>query len=149
MGTPRVGFHPKRAEVVQVTSSPLAKMLLDAVHLGLELPFVPGTDVGLEHESDARVAQCDLVDRLLDNRHHLVPLALDVGEHRVGLARETRGADHPDSGGDGLADASTRRGSLASGGGVVQGLAGRADAERDDHALSRLLSTYCMIPPLR
>src|SRR5690348_17826885 len=50
-------------------------------------------DVGLEHQADPRGRRGDDVDGLLDHGHHLVPLPLDVGEHRVGLAGQSGGAD--------------------------------------------------------
>src|SRR3954452_11370026 len=66
----------------------LAEQALDALDLGGELPVPAGADVGLEHQSDARRHSGDDVDGLLDHRHHLVPLPLDVGEHRVRLVGE-------------------------------------------------------------
>ena len=66
--------------------------------LGDQLPVVPGPDVGLEDQADARRGGGDDVDGLLHHRHHLVPLPLDVGEHRVGLVGETGVPDHADRG---------------------------------------------------
>src|SRR5699024_9299548 len=62
------------------------------------------------------------VDRLLDDSHDLVPFPLNVGEHRIGLARQTGVADHLDGARHGLADAA----------GLVS--AGGADADGNDHA---------------
>src|SRR5690606_38556208 len=53
----------------------------------------------------------------------LVPLPLDVGEHRVGLARQTRVTDHP----DGLGHASCDSAGLVG--------SGRTDADGDDHGI--------------
>ncbi len=105
------------------TSQLVGEQLVDPGHLGLQLAGVAGADVGLDHERDARVGRGHGVDALLEHRHHLVPLALDVGEHRVGLVRQPRGAHDAHRLGDG--------------GGVRPGVvrAGWGDAERDDHVV--------------
>src|SRR3954447_10885455 len=112
-------FLPVRTAIVS-----LRKALLDLLDLGAELSVVPRTDVGFKHEADARGRRGDDVDGLLDHRHHLVPLPLDVGEHRVGLAGETGRTHHADGLGDRLADAAV----------LVAG--GRTDAEGHDHGAS-------------
>src|SRR5690606_10563669 len=104
--------------------SAFLEVLLDAFDLGFELVVVAGADVGLEYQTDARGAGCHDVDGPLDHGHHLVPLALDVGEHRVGLARQTGFAHHAHGLGDRLAD-------------TAVGVTGCwADAEGNDHVTS-------------
>src|SRR5690606_28330433 len=63
-----------------------------------------------------------LEHRALDAVHDLVPLPLDVGEHRVGLAGQAGLADDADGLGHALGDPT----------GLVGG--GGADADGDDHA---------------
>src|SRR4051794_8297264 len=131
--TPMTG-SPERAG--RTRASPVTQVLLDPLHLGGQLAVVPRADVGLEHQTDARVACRRHVDRLLDDGHHLVPLPLDVGEHRVGLAGQSGVSDDPHDLGHHLADSAA--GLLRGGRGVgtVEGLSGRADAEGDEHVLS-------------
>src|SRR4051794_4110670 len=102
----------------------LRKALLDPLHLGGELSVVPRPDIGLQHQADTWGGRGDDVHGLLDHRHHLVPLPLDVGEHGIGLAGEAGGAHDTDRLGDRLAHATT----------LVP--IGRADAEGDEHGLS-------------
>ena len=61
----------------------------------------------LERETDPGRDQGDGVNGLLHDRHHLVPLALDRGEHGVGPVRQARGPDDTNSFGDGVPDGVT------------------------------------------
>src|SRR5699024_8677420 len=81
-------------------------------------------NVGLENQADPRSTLTRGVHRTLDDRHHLVPLPLDTGEHRVGRVRQARLPDHPDRPRDGL----THSGVLLSG-------KGWTDTECDNHAV--------------
>src|SRR5690625_2736076 len=101
------------------------ELLLDTLDLGGELALVPGADVGLENEADPRRGLGEHVDGSLHHRHDLVPISLDVGEHRVGLAGESGLAYDADRACDRLAHAA----------GLIVG-GGRADAESDKHASS-------------
>ena len=83
------------------SSDPLSgpgQVLLDALHLGGQLPVVPGPDVGLQDQTDPRRDLRDDLDGALHDRHHLVPLPLHVGEHRVGLVGKAGLADDSDGG---------------------------------------------------
>ena len=94
--TEEASGHPEK---YVFTGNPVRQPILDALHLCGQLTVVPRPDVGLEHEPDPGRARGDDVDGALDHRHHLVPLPLDVGEHRVRLVGQPGLADHPDGGG--------------------------------------------------
>jgi len=98
--------------------------LLDALDLGHELAGVSRPDVGLEDQSDPGGVGGDHVDGAFHHGHDLVPLTFDVGEHRVGLARQPRLAYDADRLGHRLADTA---GLVAPAG---------ADAECHDHVHS-------------
>src|ERR1700709_1724424 len=83
----------------------VSQHLVDPLHLCGQLAGVAGTNVGLEHQAHARRCRSDRVDGLLHHRHDLVPLPFDVGEHGVGLVRESGRANPPDGLGDGGAHA--------------------------------------------
>src|SRR3954453_3377287 len=102
----------------------LRKALLDPLDLGGELFVVPRPDVGLQHPPDTWRRRGHDVHGLLDHRHHLVPLPLDVGEHGIGLAGEAGGTNDADRLRDRLAHATGRVPSR------------RADAEGNEHGLS-------------
>jgi len=104
----------------------VAKCLIYARHLGGQLSGETGPDIGLEHQ---RHPWCDLgehVDGAFDHGHYLIPLTLDIGEHRVGLIRQARFPHHPNRGRDGRTHAPV----------VIS--AERAHTERDDH-------DYCLL----
>src|SRR5690625_2801732 len=101
-----------------------AEFLVDPAYLGAQLVGVASTDIGLEYQRHPLRSRGHSVDGILHHRHHLVPLAFDVGEHGVGLVREPGLPDHPYGCGHGFADAA----------GLVAGC--RADTECDEHDTS-------------
>src|SRR5664279_867774 len=109
------------AEVLRGDGSAL-EQLVHPGDLGRQLAGVARPDVGLEHERDPRCAGGDNVGGPLDDGHHLVPVALDVGKHRVGLVWPPGLAD----------DLDCRRDRLGHAAALVP--AGWTDAESHDHA---------------
>ena len=81
--------------VVRPALSRRSRSRFEAVDLAVELTGVARTDVGLQHQRDARSVVAHDIRGLFDDGEHLVPLALDRREHRVGAVGEARLADHP------------------------------------------------------
>ena len=98
------------------------KDLLDPLDLGGELAGVPGADVGLHDQADARRALGDGVDAALDDGHHLLPFSLDGREHGRRLVGKAGFAHDPDGGGHSLRDGAV---------GLVGCL--RGDGKREEH----------------
>ncbi len=92
----------------------VAQVCLDSLHLGVERVGDPRPVVELDHRADTRRVLGDLQHARLHERHHLVPLAFDVREHRVGLVGQPTLADEAnrlgDRGADGLAGTHGRDG---------------------------------------
>src|SRR5665647_3488741 len=74
------------------------KGLLQALHLGGELPLEPRADVGFENEADPRAELSNDLTGSAHNVHALVPRALDRGAPRVGPVGKPRVAHDPDGG---------------------------------------------------
>jgi hypothetical protein len=81
------------------------EVALNGLDLGGQAVGDAGAQVRLEHQAHPGRALGDRVHGGLHDGHGLVPVALDRGEHRVGLVRQPAGAHHPDGLGDDLADA--------------------------------------------
>src|SRR5450759_3497255 len=99
------------------------KDLLQALHLGGELPLIARTDVGLEDQADPRTKPPNRLAGSPDDVHALIPRALHRGEHRVGVVGKTRVPHDPHCRRDGLTDRA--RGLIGTGWG---------DGEGDQHA---------------
>src|SRR3954447_10844536 len=82
---PRAADRRRRAIPLPRRTPELGPLVLeqrvDPLDLGGELPVVAGAEVGLQHQSDPRRDLGDDVDGALDDRHDLVPVPLEVGEH--------------------------------------------------------------------
>ena len=97
-----------------------AEVRLDCCDLRVQRVGVARSMVDLDHHAHARRVLRDAHHARFDEVHHLVPLALDVGEHRVGLVGQAAVADELHRSGDGPAHR----------------IAGteRTDGERSNHA---------------
>src|ERR1022692_104452 len=82
----------------------LRQVARQALHLGGERSGHAGPDVSLEYQADPGRPRRDGVNGLLDHAHHLVPLALDRGEHGIGVVRQPAVAYYADSVRDVLSD---------------------------------------------
>src|SRR5215213_4292162 len=76
--------------------------LLQPLDLAGELPRASRSDVGLQHERDSGAELADRLGGALDDVEHLIPLALDRGEHGVGLIRQAGFAHDLDGRRDGI-----------------------------------------------
>ncbi len=116
---------------------PLAALFespLEPLDLAVDLAGAPGPDVGFEHERDPRPERQHGLSGGLHDREDLVPLPLDLGEHRRRAVRQTRSADDLHRGGDRVVHRSV--GALGDGGGCRGGVgrsAARGDGEGDEH----------------
>ena len=120
-------LDPQRALV-------LGERRLEALELAVQLARVAGADVRLEHERDPGAVRGDRVHGAAHDLHHLVPVALDLREHRGGAVGQAGGADHGDGGGHRPVHGGGVRVPGQVGG--VGGLAGGSDGEGDDHGTS-------------
>src|SRR5699024_7203458 len=115
----------------------LAQRLLHPLDLAVQLPVVTGADVGLEHERDAGAVAAGLRRGAAHDLHHLVPVPLDLGEHRTGPGGQPRIAHHPHRGGDRIVHArAVGPLSEVTGQCRVGGLTGGLDGEGVDHDAS-------------
>src|SRR5439155_16064034 len=65
---------------------------LHRAHLLLDHVGGAGAHIELDHHAHAPGTLRNDLDAVVDHAHHVVPLALDVREHRVGLRRQPAGA---------------------------------------------------------
>src|SRR5436309_13426552 len=77
---------------------------LDRGDLLVHLVVGAGPVVDLHDDAHARRFAADRFDTPLQHRHHVVPFALDVREHRVGLIGEAAFAHDTDGVGNGATD---------------------------------------------
>ena len=96
-GEPRAG---KRVVIPGPARQPSARRASIRAIFPVSASVDPGPDVGLEHHTHPGRPRGDNVDRPLHHRHHLVPLALDRGEHGIGPVGQAGRTDHPHRLGD-------------------------------------------------
>ena len=91
-----IRFPAPQALVLHPAHTALAQRgVLDRLDLVLQPVGHTGAVVDLDHDAHARRRLRDLHHARADERHHLVVLALDVREHRVGLVRQPALAHDP------------------------------------------------------
>ena len=97
--------RPPGTPLVRTSAAPRCRSMVSTLEVR------PSVTPGLMSALSTRLTRGDRtrhrVHGVLDHGHHLVPVALDRREHRVGPVRQAAGANHPDRLGDDLADTLT------------------------------------------